>query len=174
MTQVQVKTQRQRPKADQDKLPKGKVEAFLLEKGLNGMQPTAVDGISIGSSGLTTYTIQYFNGARTYTERFALIRFEPFYVAAAGGSVAAAINAAAGALATIPVVGEALGGLLELAASWYGGASVDADGSLTVQLAYHYCGTKAGGVDLTAQPVPGVNSNQWAGTVNGFLNFAQG
>lgn len=139
--------------------------------GLLAGRPIA-PGVSVSASGPSQYTINYLNGPRTYTERFALIRFEAGYVAAAGGSVAGAIHAAAGALAAIPVVGAALGGLLELAASWYGAASVDPDGSVTVLLAYHYCGTRAGGVDLTAWPVPGVPSDRWEGVVNGFLSSA--
>jgi hypothetical protein len=126
-------------------------------------------GVTLNRSNPTTYTM-YYPLPQSYTETFALLRLDRAYVAAAGGGVAAAVHTAAGWLAAIPAVGPAVGGLLELAAGYYSAESLNADGSVTVQIAYHYCGTKAGGVDPTA--IWGVDANQWFATVNGLLGAA--
>jgi hypothetical protein len=58
---------------------------------------------------------------------------------------------------------------MEVGAHWYSAASLNSDGSLTLQFAYHYCGTKAGGIDLTASPVPGVDPKRWFSVVNNLM-----
>ncbi len=70
-------------------------------------------------------------------------------------------------MAGVPVVGPALAGFLELAVSWYSVASVEPDGSLNILMAPHFCGTKAGGVDLTAWPLPGIDPGAWGRVVTG-------
>lgn len=125
-----------------------------------------IPGVSGKVTAPITYTMQYFDGRRTYQEPFALINCSPAYVASVGGQVAAAI----GSLNTIPVVGNALSFIIGAGASWYGAASLNADGSVTFMFSYHYCGTKAGGVDLTAWPLPGVAPNTWNATVNALIS----
>lgn len=128
-----------------------------------------VPGVTVGASGPTTYTVHYANGSQTYTERFAIVGFSASYVAAAGGAIGAVVQSAASALAAIPYVGPALAGFVELAAGWYASASLEPDGSVSLLLAPHFCGTKAGGVDLTAWPIPGMDPRAWALVVDGFL-----
>jgi hypothetical protein len=155
----------------------GRIDVPAAAKSKSGKQSMTRDamapsGISISVSAPTTYQMQYANGSQTYTETFALVRLDQTYVNALGGAIAAAVNAAAAWLATIPAVGDAVAGFLELAASYYSAESLNPDGSVTVMLADHYCGTKAGGVDLTAWPVPGVNATQWDGVVRGVQSLA--
>jgi hypothetical protein len=135
-------------------------------------------GVSISLSAPTTYSMTYlsatfpFTQTITYTETFALVRLDQSYVAAAGGAIGAAVDAVSAWLLTVPVVGAAISGLLQYAAEYYSTASLNPDGSVTLQLAYHYCGTKAGGVDVTATPYPGVPTDQWQGVVNGVQRLA--
>jgi hypothetical protein len=136
----------------------------------NSMFPS---GVSVSLSGWTTYQMNYLNGARTYNEVFALVRLEQAYVAAAGGAIGAAVNTVAAWLtAVVPVFGPAIAGLLELAAGYYSVASLNPDGSVTVMLADHYCGTKAGGLDVTATPYPGMRTDTWEGVVRGVQALA--
>ena len=130
-------------------------------------------GVSAHVSAPTTYQMQYVNGTNSYTEQFVVIQFGPAYVAAAGASLAGAVHSVALSLQAVPVLGQALGALVELAAAWYGAQSLESDGSVKLELAYHYAGTKAGGVDLTAWPVPGVDYRLWQGMVNGLINGIQ-
>jgi hypothetical protein len=46
--------------------------------------------------------------------------------------------------------------------------------SVTLLFAQHYAGTKAGGVDVTAWPLPGVDPNVWSPAVNGLMAAIQG
>lgn len=127
-------------------------------------------GVSAHVSAPTSYSIGYINGTNTYKEEFVVIQFGSAYVAAAGASIAGAVHSLALSMQAIPLLGQALGGLIELAASWYTAQSLEPDGSVKLQLAYHYAGTKAGGVDLTAWPLPGVDYRLWQGMVNGLIN----
>jgi hypothetical protein len=129
-----------------------------------------VPGVTGWVSQPTTYTMHYLNGNGTYTERFAVIQCDAHYVAAMGGALAPVLHAVSGALAAIPAVGNVLAGILQFGAKWYGRASLNPDGSCTFEFAYHYAGTKAGGIDLTAVPIPGVNPNFWNGAVDTLMH----
>lgn len=124
-------------------------------------------GVQLWASQPVTYEVSYIDGTRRYTESFAVLSLSREYVASISASVAALVHQVAGAVATIPVAGPALAGFLELAVAWYSGASIEADGSLNILMAPHFCGTKAGGIDLTAWPVPGVDPGAWGHVVAG-------
>lgn len=126
-------------------------------------------GISAAVSDPKTYTLKYPTPPflRTYTEQFALVTCSPQYVAAAGASVQAVVGELAIALGAVPLVGSALAAIVEFGVYWYGHASLNQDGSLTLQFAYHQCGTKAGAIDITYL---GVNADAWTQVVNALLN----
>lgn len=122
-------------------------------------------GVSGRVTGPIKYTMNYFNGPFTYRESFAEITCSAGYVNAMGGGVQAVIAG----LNAIPYVGPALSAIASFGAHWYGNASRNPDGSITFFFAYHYAGTKAGGIDLTAWPIPGVDASHWQGVVNGLI-----
>jgi len=126
-------------------------------------------GVRLSATQPCDYEMSYADGTRRYREPFAILGLSAAYVAAVGGGVAAVVHQAAGAVAAIPVAGPALAGFLELAVAWYSAASLEPDGSLNVLVAQHYCGTKAGGMDLTAWPIPGVDPGAWQKVVGGML-----
>jgi len=131
-------------------------------------------GVSAYVTAPTSYSMQYVNGKNTYKEEFVVIQFGSAYVAAAGASLAGAVHSLALAMQAVPLVGQAVGALVELAAGWYASQSLEPDGSVKLELAYHYAGTKAGGADLTAWPLPGVDYRLWQGMVNGLINGIRG
>ena len=63
----------------------------------------------------------------------------------------------------------AIAGIVEVAGGAIKGWAVNADGSVSLCLSYHYTGTRNAGMDLTAVPVPGLDVNQWFGLVNGLM-----
>jgi hypothetical protein len=127
-------------------------------------------GVSVAVSRPTRYTMTYLNGPRTYTEPFAMITCSREYVATVGTAVSSVI----GSLNAIPVVGQALSAIAGFGAAWYGHASLNPDGSITLLFAQHYAGTKAGGIDVTAWPLPGVDPNVWGHAVQGLMAAIQG
>lgn len=127
-------------------------------------------GVSASVSAPTKYSMHYVNGTNSYTEEFVVVQFGSAYVASAGASLAGAVHGLALSMQAVPLVGQALGAFVELAAAWYASQSLEPDGSVKLELAYHYAGTKAGGADLTAWPLPGVDYRLWQGMVNGLIN----
>lgn len=121
-----------------------------------------------------TYSMTYLNGVYTYTEPFACLDLNQAYVFAAGAALEAAVGQLCSAVTAIPYVGPALAGIIELGFHWYASASLNPDGSLTLLFSYHYCGTKAGGIDLTASPLPGVNGEYWDRLVNSMISGIKG
>jgi len=126
-------------------------------------------GVSARVTPPVKYTVNYFNGPQAYTEPFVLVTCSKEYVIAAGASLEATLAQVSAAVSTIPGVGAAIASIVQLGYHWYAGASLNSDGSVNFQFAYHYCGTKAGGIDLTATPLPGVDPRLWFGIVNGLI-----
>ncbi len=129
-------------------------------------QSLSIPGVQGWISAPTTYTMTYLNGQQTYTEPFTCIVGSPEWVATAGATIADVMGKLDAVLAAIPVIGPAVAGLVSIGSAWYGYASLNPDGSVTLEFASHYVGTKAGGVDVTAWPVPGVPPNTWFGILN--------
>ncbi len=124
-------------------------------------------GISAWVSAPITYQVKYLDfETRTYTETFACIQCSKEYVEKAGNTLAKALETLTSQIEKIPYVGSVLAAIVDFGALWYAYASLNSDGSVTFQFAYHYCGTKAGGIDLTAVPLPGVKPDTWNGIVN--------
>ncbi len=125
-----------------------------------------IPGVTGTISPPTTYTMHYLNGPFTYTERFAVLNVSPAYVATIGGGIEAVIGGIAAAVAAIPFVGPALAGIVEFGFHWYASSALNPDGSATFLFAYHFAGTRAGGIDLTASPLPGVPPAAWNALIN--------
>jgi hypothetical protein len=128
-------------------------------------------------TGPQSYTMTYLNGQRSYTEPFACILIPPPVVQQVEGAINAAVTEVCADLASfdpggIPV-GPALGAVIELGTQWYEHASQNPDGSITLCFADHFAGTQAGGIDLTAWPLPGVDGGAWAGAVSGLMRAIQ-
>jgi hypothetical protein len=129
-----------------------------------------IPGISGYVSAPYTYQVDYFNGSQIYTERFAVINIGSQYTGAASkqidiiiAEVSAALAASAGA--ATGGLGVALGPLASLALHWIKDQIFNADGSITLMLAYHSIGTKNIGVDPTFVP-GGLDPYYWNGIVN--------
>jgi hypothetical protein len=133
------------------------------------------DGVSVSVTGPVTYTMYYPIypiSPHTFTESFVYVVLDSSYVSAADDAIDGAVDAVAAWLSTLPTIGDAAAGFLELAARYYTSDSQNPDGSVTVMLAQHYVGTKAGGMDITAVPLPGVNADSWAAVLNGVRALA--
>lgn len=157
-----------------------------------------IPGLSGFTSNPVNYTMRYANPLPPfyqdidYRERFAVLNISSGYVNAAGGVIDKIINAAisdveaaasGGAVATsgaaaipaaaLTVLAEVLRALYNWGSSWFKKVVLNSDGSLTIEIAYHYCGVPAGGLDLTAWPLPGVPTATWTQVVNNLMNVTQ-
>ena len=129
-----------------------------------------IPGISGYISAPCTYTVNYLNGSRTYTEKFAVINIGSQYTGAASKEMDVIIDDAADALASAAGsvtggLGLALGPLADIALHWIKDQIFNPDGSVTLTLAYHNIGTKNFGIDPTFWP-GGLDPNFWCGIVN--------
>jgi hypothetical protein len=140
---------------------------------MNSLPSINIPGMQMWTTPPVTHTITYITGPRTYTEPFVCMQCPSAWVETVGGSIAGVMAELDSVLSAIPVVGSAIAGLVNLSTAWYGYASLNSDGSVTLEFAQHYAGTKAGGVDLTAWPVPGVDPNAWAAVLNALRAAAQ-
>lgn len=121
-------------------------------------------GFSVDVTSPRKYTVHYLNGSREYTEIFAEITADKAQVDQWEKQIDPIILALAQALG--PALGSVIGIIAELAVNWIIDSERNEDGSITFAFAYHYAGTAKSGIDLTAKPLPGVDSGVWKGVVD--------
>ncbi len=133
-----------------------------------------IDGFSGYVSKPYKYTMSYLNGDQTYTEKFAVLKIEKEHIKSTTDTIDAIINSVcaaitAGGSAVAGPLGIALGGLASVAFQWLKGRIFNADGSITLYLAYHYIGTESGlAFDPTFWP-GGMEPIVWKGIVDSVL-----
>ncbi|KIX22513.1 hypothetical protein SY27_01345 [Flavobacterium sp. 316] len=119
------------------------------------------------------YTVSYFNGEQTYTEKFVVLTIGKEFtgntskgldviIDQVSTALGAAVGTATGGL------GLALGPLTNIALHWIKDQIFNADGTITIMLANHYIGTKNGGIDPTFWP-GGLETAHWEGIVNSIM-----
>ncbi|GAB3428221.1 hypothetical protein NX773_06080 [Massilia solisilvae] len=138
-----------------------------------------VKGVTVWVSAPLKYDMTYFNGRQTYTEQFLCIKCASGYVQVAQGAIDQVVASVAKSLSSLPPVpvagfpvpvGQLLAEALKFVVGYYENASKEADGSVILELAPHYVGTKAGGLDITAWPFPGVDPATWRSVLSSARN----
>jgi len=135
---------------------------------------TIIEGFTGYVSKPHKYTMSYLNGDQTYTEKFAVLKIEKKHIKDASETIDTIINGVCAALATggtaiAGPLGAALGGVANVAFQWLKGKIFNADGSITLYLAYHYIGTESGlAFDPTFWP-GGMEPIVWRGIVDSVL-----
>ena len=134
-----------------------------------GFKAVSIPGVKFWVTAPQSYTMNYFNGSYTYNEKFAVLQISSEY--SQGGSAAAdyIIAQVDGALAAAGPATEgvslALLPLADAAMQWLKSMLFNADGSVTLMFAHHYCGTVKGGIDPTFVP-GGLDSEFWTELVD--------
>lgn len=126
-----------------------------------------ISGISGRVSAPQTYTVQYFDGPATYTERFAVINIGSQYTGN-GAMAADALIAQVDLLLAGTAIGAALIPIANTAMNWLRNMIFNPDGSVTLMFAYHYCGTAKSGIDPTFFP-GGLETRSWQSLVDNLL-----
>lgn len=140
-------------------------------------------GVSYTVTAPVQYTMNYFNGSFTYNEPFVIFDFSKEvvdkYLLAADtwvhGVSAFFLNTGTGGAAVTlglsAAVCSAVAAITEVAYNAIKGWVLNRDGSVSLCISYHYAGTRNGGIDLTATPIPGFDPNHWNKIVNGLMIF---
>ncbi|MFC5681863.1 hypothetical protein ACYE2N_08690 [Flavobacterium sp. MAHUQ-51] len=144
------------------------------------MKITLKEGVTMELTAPQTYEVNYLDGQSTYTEPFIIIHFtkaaadeelKDFRTIIDGLTAFFATAAAGGAAASLGI-SVALGSILGLLTKIAGPLierkyfQLNADGTLTQYMAYHYWGNASNGIDPTAWPIPGVDPQEWFEKVN--------
>ena len=140
-----------------------------------------INGVTYTVTAPVKYSMQYAFEKIEYNEPFVILDFSPqaakqyldtFDSWVHGIAVFFGTTGVGGAAATFGLsaaICGAIAGIVEVAGGAIKGWAVNADGSVSLCLSYHYAGTRNAGMDLTAVPVPGLDVNQWYGLVNGLM-----
>lgn len=134
---------------------------------LRGGWVPILPGVSVMAAGNHSYSMNYFNGTYSYNEPFTFVRLDQSIMAQVGQVISTALASVAAALTGQVQLAAAFKFLVDQGGNWLRGVALEPDGSLVIYLANHYCGTRSGGVDLTATPFPGVPHQVWSGLVQG-------
>lgn len=123
-----------------------------------------IPGIKGYISAPVTYTMYYADGPQTYRENFAVLQIGNQYTngaSIAAEALIAEVTAALVASGTATAgIGTALAPLANAAMHWLKDMIFNPDGSVTLQFAYHYCGTAKAGLDPTFWP-GGLDPKLW-------------
>lgn len=140
-----------------------------------------IPGVRASVTAPYTYEMTYLDGKRTYRDPFLLLRVSKEIVNDVQSVIDEMINSMCSQLESAPpVYGIPVGQILAFAMKagnyWYKYASRESDGSIVLQFAQHYVGTKAGGVDITAGfgPIGIVDPNAWQRTLNAAMKAVSG
>jgi hypothetical protein len=140
-----------------------------------------INGVSYNVTAPVKYSMQYAFEKVVYNEPFVIIDFskaaaqqylDTFDNWVHGISAFFLGTGATGAAATFGIsagVCAAIAGIVEFAGNAIKGWAINDDGSVSLCLSYHYAGTRKGGMDLTAVPLPGLDPNEWYRIVNSLM-----